>query len=121
MNEKWFLRIVQVTTIALTMAAICQELEKPAAERKWYGKVGFVPYDFRFPTAERLKDTYWNVYDSRIFTSEAFGVGWTINFYALLERLRLIGQAATSEENFLMPTKSIKEVLEHSQQQIEAP
>ncbi|GAI16495.1 unnamed protein product, partial [marine sediment metagenome] len=48
-----------------------------------------------------------------ILSPEVFGIGWAINFYALLERLRLIGQEI-SEEDFLMPTKSIKEVLEHS-------
>ena len=112
MDMKWFTRIVQVTVIALTMAAICQELEKPKEERKWQGKVaGFVPYDFRLPTIERFKESYWNLYNSHIFTSEAFGIGWAINFYALLERLKLIGEAYISEEDFLMPTKSIKEVL----------
>ena len=112
MGSKWFTRIVQVTAVALTMAAICQELEKPKEERKWQGKVaGFIPYDFRLPTIERFKDSYWNPYDSRILAPEVFGIGWAINFYALLERLRLIGQADISEEDFLMPTQAMKDLL----------
>jgi len=108
---KWFNRIVQATVIAVTMAAICLELEKPREERKWQGKVGFIPYDFRLPTIERFKESYWNPYNSRVFAPEAFGIGWAINFHALLERVRLIGETYISEEDFLMPTKSIKEVL----------
>ena len=113
MKREWFTRIVQVAVITLAMAAICQELEKPREERKWHGKVArFIPYDFRLPTIERFKESYWNPYNSRIFTPEVFGIGWAINFYALLEKLRLIGEAYISEEDFLMPTQSIRDVLE---------
>lgn len=114
MNTKWFQRLIQVTTISLALAAVCQELEKPKEERSWYGTIaGFIPYDFRMPTGERLREAYWNPFESRLFSPEVFGIGWAINFYALLERLRLIGRAAT-EENFLMPGKHMKEVLKHA-------
>ncbi len=112
MNRKWFIRIIQVTAITLTLAAVCEELEKPKAERKWHGKVfGFVPYDFRLPTVERVKEACWNPYQHRVFTPRVFGVGWGINFYALLENLRIMSQADISEESYLMPTESIKEIL----------
>ncbi|MBM4448868.1 MAG: hypothetical protein FJ015_06515 [Chloroflexi bacterium] len=114
MDVKFLNRLLQATIITLTLAAVCQELEKPEAERLWCGKIaGFVPYDLRLPTLERLKETYWNPYHSRIIVPEALGVGWAINFYALLERLRLIGQGF-SEEDFLMPGKRMKEVLTHA-------
>jgi len=114
MTGKWLIRMLQATAITLTVAAVCQELEKPKEGREWHGKIaGFVPYDFRLPTVERIKEAYWNPYESRILSPEVFGIGWAINFYALLERLSLFRQGI-SEENFLMPTKSIKEVLEHS-------
>ncbi len=113
MNSKWLIRIIQATAITLSLTAVCQELEKPEEDRKWYGTVaGFIPYDFRLPTTEKLKEAYWNPFEERVFTPEVFGVGWAVNFYALLERLRLIGRGI-SEENFLMPTKSIKEALEN--------
>ncbi|MFQ5996273.1 MAG: hypothetical protein ACE5KP_01425 [Dehalococcoidales bacterium] len=111
MNTKWFSRMLQATAITLTLAAVCQELERPKEEREWHGTIaGFIPYDFRMPTLERIKEAYWNPYESRIFSPEVFGIGWAINFYALLERLRLIGQDI-SEEDFLMPGQRMREVL----------
>ena len=112
MSKEWFVRLIQATVITITLAAVCQELEKPKEERQWHGKVGLIPYDFRLPTIERFKESYWNPDDSRIFTSEVFGVGWAINFYALMEKLRIIGESYVSEEDFLMPTPSLKKVLE---------
>ncbi len=115
MNTKWFIRMIQATAITITLAAVFQELEKPKEERKWHGTTaGFIPYDFRFPTIERIKEAYWNPYDSRILSSEVFGIGWAINFYALMERLRLIGQGDGSEEDFLMPGQHMREVLTHA-------
>ena len=111
MNREWLIRMVQAAAITVTLAAVCQELEKPREERKWHGKVGFIPYDFRLPTVERVKGSYWNPYEHRVFTERAFGVGWAINFHALLENLRIMGQPDVSEESFLMPTESIKEIL----------
>jgi hypothetical protein len=102
-----------------TLAAICQELEKPKQDRKWHGKVaGIIPYDFRLPTIERLRESYWNPYERRVFTPEVFGVGWAVNLYRLLEDLGVI-RAGASEEDFLMPTKSMKEVLAHAREQTE--
>ena len=121
MNSKWLIRMLQATAITLALTAVCQELEKPEEERKWHGVVaGFIPYDFRTPTVDKFKEAYWNPYERRILTSEVFGIGWAINFYALLERLRLIGEGI-SEENFLMPTKSIKETLEYPEMTILKP
>ena len=115
MSRKWLARILQATMITLTLMAVCQELERPRGERKWHGKVaGFIPYDFRMPTVERFRESYWNPYQSQVFTPRVFGVGWAINCYALLEYMRVIGRADVSEESFLMPTKSIKEVLKQN-------
>jgi hypothetical protein len=113
MSREWLFRLIQATVITITIAAVCQELEKPKEERHWHGKLGFIPYDFRLPTIERLKETYWNPDDSRIFTPEVFGIGWAINFYTLLEKLRIIGESYASEEDFLMPTQSLRRVLEN--------
>ena len=115
MNREWFSRLIQAAVISLTLAAICQELEKPAEERKWHGKVaGAVPYDFRLPTIEKFKEAYWNPYESRIFSPVVFGVGWAVNLYALLDDLGLIKPTVVSEEDFLMPTESIKQVMKEA-------
>ena len=112
MNREWFIRILQVTTVALTLAAVFQELEKPKEERDWHGKVvGIFPYDFRIPTIKRLKESYWNPYESLVFSPPVFGIGWAINIYALLENLRLFEEVDVSEESFLMPSQAIKDLL----------
>ena len=109
MSREWLTRVLQVTVVALALAAVFQELEKPEEERKWHGKVaGFFPYDFRIPTIERLRESYWNPYNSQVFTPPVFGLGWAINFCALLENLRII-EEDVSEESFLMPTPTMKE------------
>ncbi|MFC2032765.1 DUF5808 domain-containing protein [Chloroflexota bacterium] len=114
MFGKWFVRVIQAAAITLAVSAICQELEKPKIERNWYGKIaGFVPYDFRMSTIAKLKESWWNSYDSRVFTPRVFGIGWAINFPALLERLGVFMQDDVSEESFLMPTPSIKELIEN--------
>ncbi len=114
MNEKNLNQLLQATVITLALVAVCQELEKPEEKRLWHGKVArFVPYDFRPPTLERFKEAYWNPYDSRIMVPEAFGIGWAINFYSLLERLRFTGRNL-SEQDFLMPGEHMKEVLTHA-------
>ena len=112
MYREWFTRLIQVAAITLTIAAVCQELEKPKEERRWHGKVAsLVPYDFRLPTIERIKESYWNPYASQVFTPVVLGIGWAINLYALLERPSLIRQVSISEEDFLMPSQHMKELL----------
>jgi hypothetical protein len=96
---------------ALLIAALGLELEKPPAARRWHGLVcDRVPYDFRPPSLERLMNRYWNPYDTRTLMPTLFGVGWAINFRQLLERARLYKQDVT-ENSFLFPTSSMKEVL----------
>ena len=46
-----------------------------------------VPYDFRLPTLQRLRERVWNPEDPRIFTPRCFGVGWSVNVYQLVRRL----------------------------------
>ena len=45
-----------------------------------HGKIfGLVPYDFRPPSLERARRTFWNAEDSRCLVPTFFGVGWTAN------------------------------------------
>lgn len=61
-------------------AAIYQELRKPPEARTWTGKVaGVVPYDFRIPTIDRVREAYWNPDSDQIFSEKVFGVGWAVN------------------------------------------
>ena len=75
-------RLVRFAAFGLLVAAIATELAKPEPERTWEGRVlGFVPYDFRPPTWQRIRDAYWNPSSDRLFSDRVFGVGWAINLH----------------------------------------
>ena len=78
-------RIVLLVTLALSAAAVVQQLRRPKEERTWHGNVLGVPYDFRKPSARRFQERWWNPEDSRIFTPRDFGVGWAVNLYRVKE------------------------------------
>jgi hypothetical protein len=83
LRDLWRLLLAIIGVIA-----VVQELRKPKDERSWHGKVAdFVPYDFRMPTIERVRDTYWNP-DGPILSSKVFGVGWAPNFGVLTRMSR---------------------------------
>jgi hypothetical protein len=87
-----FRRIVKLAALAVTVAAIVEQLRLPAAQRTWEGRVGgLVPYDLRMPTLERARSRWWNPDDDRVVVPTVFGVGWTINAGRIA---RLLGLAA---------------------------
>ena len=47
-----------------------------------------VPYDWRKPTAARVKSRWWNRDDPRLFTPKSYGWGWAVNFARLFGRPR---------------------------------
>ena len=58
--------LIKIIGIALIATALYQELRKPPEERKWHGKIlGFIPYEFRKPSIERLRERLWNPDDPR--------------------------------------------------------
>jgi hypothetical protein len=75
-------RLVRLTAFGLVVAAVATELSKPEPERTWEGRVlGVVPYDFRPPTWDRIRDAYWNSRSNRLFSDRVFGVGWAVNLH----------------------------------------
>lgn len=79
-NIMWSLVFMFLVGIALW-----EQLRLPPEERTWHGRIaGRIPYDFRQPTAERLRATFWNKQTSQVLVPQAFGIGWTINLYPLL-------------------------------------
>ena len=54
------------------------------------GRRAGLPYDFRRPTASRLRARVWNPGDPRVFTPKSFGWGLGVNFYWLLHPKRLV-------------------------------
>ena len=74
-------RLARIAGVGLALAAISQEMSKPEAQRTWTGRVfGLVPYDFRPPTWDRIRQAYWNPEYDELFTSRPLGVGWAVNF-----------------------------------------
>jgi hypothetical protein len=75
-------RLVRLTAFGLVVAAVATELSKPEPERTWEGRVlGVVPYDFRPPTWDRIRDAYWNPRSDSLFSDRVFGVGWAVNLH----------------------------------------
>lgn len=82
------LRTIRTLAWVALIAAIYQELKKPEAERTWHGKVaGFIPYDFRVPTVEKMKAAYWDPESDRLFSDHVVGVGWAVNIPVLVRKL----------------------------------
>jgi hypothetical protein len=72
--------IWRLTLAIIGAIAIAQELRKPPHLRTWHGMVaGLIPYDFRLPTVDRIRNTYWNP-DGPLISGKVFGVGWAPNF-----------------------------------------
>jgi hypothetical protein len=75
-------RLVRFAAFGLVVAAVATELAKPEPERTWEGRVfGMVPYDFRPPTWQRIRDAYWNPDSDHLFSDRVFGVGWAVNLH----------------------------------------
>jgi hypothetical protein len=82
-------QIMRLASMLLVVAAVVQELRKPSAERTWHGKVaGFVPYDFRKPTLDRVRQSLWQPDRESLISPQVFGVGWTLNVGRLVELIR---------------------------------
>lgn len=73
----------RLALLIIGVIAVVQELQKPADKRTWQGRVGnLVPYDFRVPTVERIRATYWSP-EGPLLPAKVFGVGWAVNLGAL--------------------------------------
>lgn len=56
------------------------------------GRFGGLPYDWRKPSAARVKARLWNPGDKRLFTPKSFGWGFTVNLYWLRHPVRYFQQ-----------------------------
>ena len=98
-------RLARFAAFGLVVAALATELTKPEDERTWEGRVfGVVPYDFRPPTWQRIRDAYWNPESDRLFSDRVFGVGWALN----LHRAKTLLEGAFSRLMGTQPALSIR-------------
>jgi hypothetical protein len=70
--------------LAFVGAAIVDQVRRPPEDRTWYGKLVGIPYDFRFPSVERIRATFWNKSTQQVLVPQVFGIGWTINLYPII-------------------------------------
>lgn len=79
--------MLTVVAMIIAVVAIRRQLRLPKDERTWHGTVEVpVPFEFRRPSVDRLRDSVWNPADDRLFVPMAFGVGWSVNVARLLRR-----------------------------------
>ena len=76
--------LVIIGIAALMGLAIREQVQMPKDQRSWHGTLFNIPYDFRWPTIERLHETFWNKETARVLVPQFFGMGWSINFYPLI-------------------------------------
>ena len=85
-KNKWFGRLVFLVLVGW---AVVTELRKPEDERTWHGKLaGFIPYELRPPTIDRVRETYWAPEDERVFKPPVWGVGWALNVGRVVHLIR---------------------------------
>ena len=84
-------RLVQLATLAVTAAALWQQLSRPREQRTWEGRVGVIPYDFRPPTPSRFRMRMWAPDNADVVVPQVFGVGWTVNLGRLARLLTAFG------------------------------
>ena len=80
--------LIRLVTIGLVIAAVTKELQKDPDERTWHGTVGFVPYEFRVPTVERIRERVWAPEGEHLLSPHVFGVGWTLNLGRVVALVR---------------------------------
>ncbi|HAX24918.1 MAG TPA: DUF5808 domain-containing protein [Thermomicrobiales bacterium] len=86
-------RIRRLAGIALAVVvgvALVDQLGRAPEDRDWHGEALGVPYDFRLPTPDRVRQRAWNREDERVLVPRVWGVGWTINVRQFVRRLGLL-------------------------------
>ncbi len=87
MDVKGWRGALSAIGLVLLALAVLDELRRPPGERRWHGRLfGLIPYDFRLPTPRRLIASVWDPSNPRLFTGQAFGMGWSVNLAALFGR-----------------------------------
>ena len=84
--------VLFIVVVTIAVVAVRRQLALPKEERTWHGVVDVpVPYDFRFPTVDRVRRSVWDPEDERVILPRAFGIGWSVNAAAVLKRLSARG------------------------------
>lgn len=74
--------------LVVGVAAIAAIIAFAATRRQKTGAFLGIPYDWRWPTLDVLRERLWNPADRRVLTPHVFGWGWSVNLPAAWRRLR---------------------------------
>ena len=85
---------LRVLTRIFALAAVVYAVKN----KRSHGRLLGVPFEFRVPTARRLRQRWWNPEDPRILTPQVFGVGWSLNAYQVMKRLGFVKEQPDSPE-----------------------
>jgi hypothetical protein len=77
-------RRLRNTVFTLLLAAYVVTAIKKQLNQAPQGSFAGIRYDFRLPTLQKLRDTFWNKDTSQVVMPPAFGIGWALNLYPLL-------------------------------------
>jgi hypothetical protein len=105
-------RLIAAAAGALAGAAVAKEINKPPEQRQWHGDIAGVPYDFRRPTAEKLRKSAWDPDNPKLVVPHAFGVGWSVNVARLAALVQPPAPPATTSEppKAIEPPRELKEI-----------
>jgi uncharacterized membrane protein len=87
---------------ALTVGAIVYAIRSGQPTGRFLN----MPYDFRMPTIDRIKERMWNEDDERIFMPSVFGVGWALNLFQVVEKFRAdnaIEETMVEDDDVVLP------------------
>lgn len=97
---RWFLYGIMA---GLTAGAIDQELKKDPDERTWTGTIAGVPYNFNVQQWREIANEYWNPASDQLFSPHAIGLGWGINFAAVVRRAQALAEAQQQQRHLSEP------------------
>jgi hypothetical protein len=83
--------VASLAAATMVAAAVVRELSRPPADRNWCGTLLGVPYDFRAPTVERVRQRMWAPEQRQLLSPQVFGMGWTLNLGRLLALISTTG------------------------------
>lgn len=82
-------RALTAALLALVGLAVWREMGKPRDQRRWHGLLfGWLPYDFRRPTEQRIRAAAWAPSNPHLMLPRAFGIGWDVNVGRIMALLR---------------------------------
>ena len=94
---------VSGAVVGLAAAAIGQELQKRPQDRTWKGQVAGIPYNFNVPEWGEIVGEYWNPESDEILAPHVIGLGWGINFAALINRLQQLVESQQGQRRISEP------------------